>query len=708
MKQPENIFEKLSEISLPQLPQVLIQLIDICKSDDVDIRLVAQTVAQDIAITTKTLKLANSAFLGARSQFKNIDQAVIFLGVDTVRNLAISVSVHEVFGNNRNISGFNAKQFWYHSLLTALISKTIAQKSGYDDPGAAYLTGLLHDTGKYLLCQHYGEPYIKLLNQYSADPLVAAEKKAFEISHPDVGHYLLHKWNMSEELSLAVRDHHNIDGPDTEASILGRILRLSNTLTKKPASFDKQTIKDASILCIAPASLAGIVEEQTGALDDLAQTLAIQIQEPEEPQQAVATDVKDMEGLGKKVAVRAQLYGFMDNIIKANTQNRVFLTFEESLSLLFDCNHTVLLLPQDNNIYRCEGSFRNRAAKQLKVDECSYEPGTPLLDRENHSQELSQLKVPTTIDSESNPKLSRIFAALEVKTIFVLPIRISQERLGMLLLGLNSENETVVDKEETLQLLCSHVGNRLYQEALKEEYANNFAKERISAVEEMARSIAHEISNPLAVVQNYLTLLTRKNGHGEQVGDELLIINKELERIATISNQLNDLSQGTEQRNSTAVDINHVISDVVSLYQHSSPSGGVITIDFTPNSQLPLLWLEENPLRQILANLITNSIDALGERGVIEILCQHIPKTEALPDGEIVIVVSDNGAGIPPSIANTIFRAGTTTKSDGHAGLGLAIVNKLTKDLSGRIYHSTGKQGHTQFTLHLPIRQPAS
>jgi HD-like signal output (HDOD) protein len=141
LKHKEAIHEKLSALKLPQLPQVLIQLIDVCRAEEVDIRLVAQTVAQDITITTKTLQLANSAFLGARSQFKNIDQAVIFLGVDTVRNLAISVSVHNVFGNDAEAHNdhLDSEKFWYHSLLTALISKTVAEKSGYDAPGTAYL-----------------------------------------------------------------------------------------------------------------------------------------------------------------------------------------------------------------------------------------------------------------------------------------------------------------------------------------------------------------------------------------------------------------------------------------------------------------------------------------------------------------------------------------------------------------------------------------
>ena len=184
---------------------------------------------------------------------------------------------------------------------------------------------------------------------------------------------------------------------------------------------------------------------------------------------------------------------------------------------------------------------------------------------------------------------------------------------------------------------------------------------------------------------------------------DLSIINNEIERIANISGQLNDLSLPPKPTHNTHTDINQVILEIVDLFQNSIPSQSNISIDFVPPTDIPLVWMEANPLKQILGNLLTNSIDALEGKGRIEINCHLAPETSPENPGEIVITVSDNGSGIPPSIVNTIFRAGKTTKEDGHAGLGLAIVNKLTKDLSGRIYHSTGKQGNTQFTLHLPI-----
>lgn len=369
LRDKEAIHKKLSTLKLPQLPQVLIQLIDLCRAKEVDIRLVAQTVGQDIEITTKTLQLANSAFLGARSQFKNIDQAVIFLGIDTVRNLAISVSVHNVFGKatKPNSVQLDSERFWYHSLLTALISKTVAQKSGYDAPGAAYLIGLLHDTGKYLLHQHFGEDYRKLIDdQGNTHNVVDEEEKIFGLTHCETGKWLLDNWKMPEDFGIAIRDHHNIDNEDSTTSILGRILRLANTLAKQTDGFDEHTLKDASILCISPSSLATIVQQEKEVLEDVAQSLGIKIKEPD-PHEQISHEDNNFKRLKDKVTLRAKLYGFMDNIIQAQSINRVFLALEESLSLLFNCKETVLLLPnQLNDKLVVHGSSRNTVAKKLQ------------------------------------------------------------------------------------------------------------------------------------------------------------------------------------------------------------------------------------------------------------------------------------------------------------------------------------------------------
>ncbi len=535
--------------------------------------------------------------------------------------------------------------------------------------------------------------------------MVDEEEKNFGLTHCDAGKWLLDNWKMSEDFGIAIRDHHNRDSEDTTTSVLGRILRLANTLAKQTDEFDEQTLKDALILCIPSSSLTTIVKQEKETLEDVAQSLGIKIKEPDS-YELKTLDNNNHKGLKDKVTLRAKLYGFMDNIIQAQSINRVFLTLEESLSLLFNCDETVLLLPnQLNNTLVVQGSSRNTVAQKLREQNFSLAVGAKYVEEKTGIHLLLSTinKAVVLSVNENNASLTTLFQTITKDFLLAVPIRISKNQQGLLLLGLDPNNNSIKDEEETLQLLSTHVGNRLYQEILREEYATAFAKERITAVEEIAQSIAHEISNPLGVIQNYIYLLAEKNEQNPQMSKDLSIINNELQRIANISSQLNDLSLPPKPAHNTHTDINQVILEIVDLFQNSIPAQTNIFIEFVPPTDIPLIWMEINPIKQILGNLITNSIDALGNKGRIEINCYLVPETSPTNPDEIVITVSDNGPGIPPSIVNTVFRAGKTTKEDGHAGLGLAIVNKLTKDLSGRIYHSTGTQGNTQFTLHLPI-----
>ncbi|HFQ89821.1 MAG TPA: HDOD domain-containing protein, partial [Desulfobulbus sp.] len=98
MSDPHAVLNNLKVSgNLPSMPQVLVRLIDACHQPEVDLQKVARIVSKDSTLTAKILQLVNSAFIGARSAFIDVRQAVIYLGADTVRNLAVSISVQQVF-----------------------------------------------------------------------------------------------------------------------------------------------------------------------------------------------------------------------------------------------------------------------------------------------------------------------------------------------------------------------------------------------------------------------------------------------------------------------------------------------------------------------------------------------------------------------------------------------------------------------------------
>ena len=126
--------------NLPSLPQVLVRLLDCCQAPDVDIQEIAQIVSKDAALSAKVLQLVNSAFIGARNPIANIEQAVVYLGMDSIRNLAISVSVQQVFRRVQINGLLSMDRFWHHSFTNALIAQKIAQLHTKADPSEAYLS----------------------------------------------------------------------------------------------------------------------------------------------------------------------------------------------------------------------------------------------------------------------------------------------------------------------------------------------------------------------------------------------------------------------------------------------------------------------------------------------------------------------------------------------------------------------------------------
>jgi len=137
--------------SLPTLPHILLQLIDICNQDEKGIRDLSKVINKDPSISERLLRLVNSAYYSLKQKITSIDQALLLLGMDAVKNIALSSSVYQVFNRPGRKSAFNLKMFWWHSLSCASIARRLAIRIQYPAPDEAFLAGLMHDIGKIVL-----------------------------------------------------------------------------------------------------------------------------------------------------------------------------------------------------------------------------------------------------------------------------------------------------------------------------------------------------------------------------------------------------------------------------------------------------------------------------------------------------------------------------------------------------------------------------
>ena len=201
--------------NLPSLPVVVVALLSSLGQEDVNIHVLAEKIAQDQALTAKTLRLANSSFYGMTKQVSTIQEAITILGFRTVRSLATTAALISTFAGSAG-SGFNATPFWRHAIAAALCARSLAGHL-HINPDYAYTAGLLHDIGRLVLVTQFQPAYAATMTyrQQHDCTLLAAEQAVLGLDHALVGHVVAQHWRFPEEMQRALAHHHDALNPNS-------------------------------------------------------------------------------------------------------------------------------------------------------------------------------------------------------------------------------------------------------------------------------------------------------------------------------------------------------------------------------------------------------------------------------------------------------------------------------------------------------------
>ena len=197
--------------NIPTLPAIIIQIIKTTNDPTSSARDLNKIITNDQAISAKVLQLANSPFYGLSSKVSNLNRAITLLGFNTVRSLALSISMVDHFKGKSSNKYFNRGRFWEHSLGVAMLSRMLAAKRHGINPEEAYLAGLLHDFGIIILDQFFQNEFseVLMLVHEQSMPMLEAEKQVCGYDHAELAGLVSMEWKYPEYLTISLRNHHN-------------------------------------------------------------------------------------------------------------------------------------------------------------------------------------------------------------------------------------------------------------------------------------------------------------------------------------------------------------------------------------------------------------------------------------------------------------------------------------------------------------------
>jgi HD-like signal output (HDOD) protein/CheY-like chemotaxis protein len=193
---------------LPSLPRTYEALTQALAGPDAPLQLVSKIIEQDVGISAKVLQLVNSAFFGITHSMTSIQGAVSYLGINTLKNLVLSVEIFRAFKPQKDLAGFSLEKLQHHAQLTAHIAARLPVPKHLVD--IAVVAAMLHDVGKLILAWKLSAHFEKVLGEAHAArcPVYQMEERRNGFSHAEIGAYLLGLWGLPYTVVEAVALHH--------------------------------------------------------------------------------------------------------------------------------------------------------------------------------------------------------------------------------------------------------------------------------------------------------------------------------------------------------------------------------------------------------------------------------------------------------------------------------------------------------------------
>jgi HD-like signal output (HDOD) protein len=197
----DKLLVKIEEVST--IPHIIAKVMTVVESPNTGAKDLAKVVETDPALAIQILKYVNSVSQGLRIEVHDIQQAVAYLGFREVREMAVAMTVAEIFKDPKAIGAYSRKNLWEHMVSVAVVAKTIAESIGLESTESVFLAGLLRDIGIILKDQYLHPHFDNLMENFpTGKTLIETEQELFGYSHATLGDQVAEKWAFPEVVKI--------------------------------------------------------------------------------------------------------------------------------------------------------------------------------------------------------------------------------------------------------------------------------------------------------------------------------------------------------------------------------------------------------------------------------------------------------------------------------------------------------------------------
>jgi signal transduction histidine kinase/HD-like signal output (HDOD) protein len=650
------------DLQLPSLPEVTLRALDACHQDE-SYRKISEIVSADTALVARILALANSALYGPSTPIRSVDQALLRLGTRRFHTLVLTAALRQLLFELGGDEWQQLRDFWRHSLTTALTARALATLTRYAEPDEAFMLGMLHNIGELI-----------------AIKTPATETKQHYLDHQsDIAAELVSSWGLGPMAADAMRYQQALPSELRDAGHLVKLISLATRLA----------LSDAAGIAAA-GTVFGLNEELTREINKrighevsgMAASLGIPLDQDYDGESA-SRQLKQTilrQAMASEAINLTELTGKTEDILAETVNSLTLVTGLPALCFGHAGDNLVLLSGTIGDI------------PELAV---TAKPGGSVL------TEAFISGLPVSLGERSPTVLDRqLLSLLHTPSLLAIPVICNDDCPGVFALG--TDNDQLPTTLELADIFSRQLSSVLANRPDQDGEARTDSKQLDQEIaHDRLRKQVHEVSNPLTIIRQYIYQL-RSRLEDIDVQQELDVIREELDRAGNLLLQMSHTAPATDDAD--GVELNTELESLARILEDSLFSSEPRHLTLKLCNQPTLVAAGTTRIRQIVINLVRNAAESLPEEGGTVEIRTSSPVWQNQRTW-VELEITDTGSGIPGEIRDTLFSPVRTTKGEGHSGLGLSIVKQLVDDMEGIIACRTGQEGTTFRILFPAARQ---